>query len=97
MLIIDTMLMACVSMCIDLWSHALSISYYKMNRSCIEKESVNLFCEMRKLLSKVEEVLPQHRYQLHISNIDTIRSFQGLPSLAVWQLEASENFHVQAR
>jgi len=56
------MLMVYVSMsvivCIDLWSHALSISYYKMLMSCIEKESVSLFCEMRKLFSIVEEVLP---------------------------------------
>ena len=44
MLIIDKTLKAYVIMsvvvCIDLWSHALPISYYKMLMCCIEKESV---------------------------------------------------------
>jgi len=98
MLIIDNMLMANVSMSVivrvDFWSHALSISCYKMLMSCIGKENVSLFCEIRKLLPMAEEVL---RYQLHIPIIDIIHSSQGLPSLTVWQPEASDNFHVQAR
>jgi len=42
--------------CIDLWSRALSIPYYKMLMFCIEKKSVTIFCEMKKLLSVTEEV-----------------------------------------
>ena len=62
MLIIDNVLMAYVIMSvivgIDLWSHALSISCYKILMSGIEKKSVSLFCEIRKPLSMAEE-LPQ--------------------------------------
>ena len=62
--IIDNTLKAYVIMsidvCVDLWSHASSMSYNKVLMSCIEKKSESLFCKMRKLLSVVEEVLPQH-------------------------------------
>jgi len=50
-----------VIVCIDQWSHALSIPCYVILISCVEKKGVSLFCDIRKLLSMTKEVLPQQK------------------------------------